>query len=297
MGVPMGILGVGAPGTAKTLLFKVLARVAGIPFITMKNTRHYLVGQSERNQNFSFELIEANQPTIVFVDEIDQDIQSRSTMGDNTGVTQHMMKRQFEFMSDDRLHGKVLWTAISNMPNLLDTAMLRRFAKRIPFFPPNFEGRTKILPALLRKMEIKARLRKVPFAWNINESFFQEFGWMTHRHLSRNGKIEPCDPKTHPVGTESPNELPFTGSQIEAILGEACELASNESKTLTEDHLRRALRAYAPPRDFLDYDKMSDLAILYSTSDQFIPEGKWRKRAQELRSGAPAPPPGTTFLT
>jgi len=285
LAVPMGILLLGAPGTGKTAFAEAIAHEAGLPFVKLKNIREMWVGKSERNLDFALELIAAQAPVVVFVDEIDQEYQSRSTMIDNTGVNNRMQARLFQFMSDTNLRGRVLWLAASNMPNLLDPALLRegRFDERIPFFPPSSEERGEILPAILEKMKIQAALQKFPFNWSIDGSFFQEFGWFSHRHYDSSRGLIECDPDVHERGTEESDEVGLTGAQIETIVRKAYTLASNEGAVLGAEHLRRAFQDFIPGQDFLRYGTMTELALSYCNSERFIPEGKWKKLAKQLR--------------
>src|SRR3989344_4849740 len=195
LAVPMGIMLLGAPGTGKTVFAEALAYEAGIQMLVMKNTRNMWVGSSERNLDFSLKLITAHEPALVFVDEIDQQYQARSSVGDNTGVNQRMQAALFEFMSDTTYRGRVLWIAASNRPDLLDTAMKRegRFDEKIPFFPPNAEERAAIVPALLTKLAIQAREADLRFESCVDPKFFDEFGWSLHRHIKAGKGVGLCD--------------------------------------------------------------------------------------------------------
>ena len=287
MTVPMGILLLGAPGTGKTVFAQAIAYEAGIPFVLMKNTREMWVGQSERNLDFSLELISAMAPVIVFADEIDQDFQNRSTMFDNTGVNNRIQAQLFRFMSDTDLRGKVLWVAATNRPDLLDDALLRegRFDDHIPFFPPSWTERVEILEAILYKMKVQANAIHEQFKWNLNKETVKRFGWKTHWHFE-NDRLKKCDPDTHLMGTEDEDEIPFTGAQIESLIRKANAKASQSSEILEEKHLQWALEDTPPPINILSYREMTNMAMLFCNSLRFIPEGKWRERAARLRTMA-----------
>jgi SpoVK/Ycf46/Vps4 family AAA+-type ATPase len=285
LAVPMGAMLLGAPGTGKTVFAQAVAHEAEIPFVTLKNIREMWVGQSERNLDFALELIRAQAPVVVFVDEIDQQFQMRGGPVTDGGVDNRMQGRLFEFMSDTDLRGKTLWIAASNRPDLIDPAMLRegRFDEKIPFFLPNAKERGEILEAILQKMKAQTAAHKQELSWNIPPEYFEEFGWHSHRHMKRGEGIVPCDPDTHSRNREDDTELPFTGAQIEVIVQKAYTLASANDEVLGKDHLEKTLNDYIPGHDIGQYTHMTEMAIQQCNSDRFIPEGYWRKRARQLR--------------
>ncbi len=290
LATPMGIMLLGAPGTGKTVFAQAVAREADIPFVKMKTIRSMWMGQSERNLDFALELIRAQAPVVVFVDEIDQQYQQRSD-GPNgdSGVSNRIQGRLFEFMSDTDMRGEVLWIAASNRPDLLDAAMLRegRFDEKIPFFPPNAEERGEILEAILMKMKAQAGARKKEFHWDIPQEYFAEFGWKSHLHAKHGNGIVGCTAETHPYGEEADDELQFTGSEIEDIVRKATTLASSRNETLRPTHLNKVLEEHIPIHNIALYGLMTELAIRQCNSERFIPEGYWRTRARQLRSERP----------
>lgn len=286
LAVPMGILLLGCPGVGKTVFAEAIAYEAGLPFVKLKNIREMWVGQSERNLDFALELIAAMAPVVVFVDEIDQEYQSRSGgPGDNTGVNNRLQRRLFEFMSDTTLRGKVVWLAASNRPDLLDPAMLRegRYDERIPFFPPNAEERAKIFIAILRKMKVHAESLNTVFKRDPElERFAQEFAHLARRVL-QDGRIVPCDPEFYPPGkAEDDKVLPFTGAQIEAVLRKAYVIAQIDGAGLSRAHVEGALNDFIPSQNFAQYLAMTEAAIMHCNSERFIPQS-WKKRAANLR--------------
>ena len=296
--VPTGILLLGAPGTGKTVFVEALAYEAGIPVIVMKNTRNMFVGQSERNMEFSIEIIRATAPNIVFLDEIDQQLVKRGSYSGDSGVTQRIQARLFEVMSDTNLRGRVLWISASNRPDLIDGAMLRegRFDAKIPFFPLGSTQRVDILKALFRKNQILSKKLNTGFSMAKDledEDFLGKFARMTHCHVDNisssdgrnNKRVRKCNyQEDHDIDLdEKEDELFFTGAQLEYLVSEAFRLASGEGVSLGQRHMLAAFSDYIPPASMIDYDSMSELAISFSNSHRFIPKsGRWAKLARGL---------------
>lgn len=288
-GVPMGVLLLGPPGVGKTVFAEALAHEAGIPMLIMKNIRQMYVGQSERNLDFVLEVIRGYAPVIIFVDEIDQQFQSRSnTFNGDSGVSSRMQGRIFEFMSDTNLRGKVLWIAASNRPDLLDPAMMRegRFDDKIPFFPPVPEDRAKILEAILNKKFSQAKAGNSEFKWNLSKDDIEKFGWHAHCHHDRDDGMVPCDSRDHKFGMESKNEITYTGAEIESIVSRAYMLAMRKCAPLDIESLMESLHDFIPNRNTDLFDAMIDLAITYCNSERFLPD-KWKDRARKLRRKPP----------
>lgn len=292
LAVPMGVLLLGAPGTGKTVFAEAIAHETGIPFVKLKNIREKWVGQSERNLDLALELIRVLSPVVVFVDEIDQQYQSRNTGSNDSGVSDHIRGELFQFMSDTNLRGKVLWIAASNRPDLLDPAMLRegRFDEKIPFFPPEPKERGEILLAIFKKMEAQAKAQHTEFQHEVSSDFYAKFGRMTHWHTSKGEGLRRCDTDTDfhkPDEEEATGILSLTGAQIEKIVNDAYKLAAIEETIMGDTHILAAFLNYLPPPDFIQSLKMTDQALMHCTSLRFIPEGKWREKAMILRQQAP----------
>jgi SpoVK/Ycf46/Vps4 family AAA+-type ATPase len=78
--VPSGVLLYGPPGTGKTMLARAIARQSGATFIHISpsNINSKWFGQAERNVAALFSLAAKLSPTIVFIDEVDSFLSSRS---------------------------------------------------------------------------------------------------------------------------------------------------------------------------------------------------------------------------
>jgi len=153
---PMGVLMTGPAGTGKSAVAEAVAKESGINCVILNLARilGQYVGASERNLEKALRAIESLQPTLVFIDEIDQSVQ-RGSAGDS-GVSNRIFKRLLEFMSDTGHRGRVIFLAATNRPDMLDAALRRpgRFDKKIPFLVPDETEREAIFEVMLRKYDL-----------------------------------------------------------------------------------------------------------------------------------------------
>lgn len=155
--VPRGMTLMGPPGVGKTALAEAMANEAGFNFIKIVNPREKWVGQSERNFWKVLQTVRALTPVVVVEDEADQSEAMRDQTTADSGVGSRLRQMRFEFTSDPRLQGKVLWLRITNRPDLLDPADLRsgRSSERIPFFLPEPVEISSIFEKVAGKLNLK----------------------------------------------------------------------------------------------------------------------------------------------
>jgi len=161
---PRNILLYGPPGTGKTLLVKAVAHESScVLFVctasAMTSKWH---GEGEKLLRTLFQVARAAAPSIVFVDEVDSLLSSRKSDGE------HEASRRFktEFMTnmdgivknggggggEDESNGKhLLVIAATNCPWDIDSAVLRRFPRRIYVPLPDSSTRKALLQNLLVK--------------------------------------------------------------------------------------------------------------------------------------------------
>ena len=153
-----GLLLFGPPGTGKTMLAKALARESGANFLSIATSTIFnkYVGESEQNTRAIFTLAARLSPCVIFIDEIDSILSSRSSGGSSEEYTR---KVKNEFMScwdglltDENL--RVVVIGCTNRPFDLDDAVLRRFSRKLLVDLPDAEQREKILKVILRKEKL-----------------------------------------------------------------------------------------------------------------------------------------------
>ena len=134
--------------THNTQLAKAVAKESNMNCVAlnMNNIFDKYVGNSEKNLDRALECAMAMEPTIIFIDEIDEALPKRHT-GEFSSVNNHINKTMLTFLSDTTHRGKVIVLAATNYPEQVDPAMKRagRFDKRIPIFAPTGYDRVRII--------------------------------------------------------------------------------------------------------------------------------------------------------
>ncbi|CAG9832867.1 unnamed protein product [Diabrotica balteata] len=148
---PKGVLLHGPPGCGKTLIAKATAREAGTRFINLDlsilTDKWY--GESQKLAAAVFTLAVKIQPCIIFIDEIDSFLRSR-TSSDHEATA--MMKAQFMSLWDGLitdLNCTVIVMGATNRPQDLDKAILRRMPATFHVPMPNAAQRRQIMRLIL----------------------------------------------------------------------------------------------------------------------------------------------------
>lgn len=159
-----GILLYGPPGCAKTTLVRAMATSSKAGFITADTASIYspLLGESERKMRELFKLARANQPCILFLDEIDGIVARRSfgAQDHGNGVEGRLLSTLLNEMDGINSQGEVVLVAATNRPDMLDAALTRpgRFDHQFYIPPPDAKGIEAILGIFTRSMPLDPNL-------------------------------------------------------------------------------------------------------------------------------------------
>ncbi|KAG6609590.1 spastin and Fidgetin-like protein [Phytophthora cinnamomi] len=148
---PRGVLLFGPPGTGKTLLAKAVATEAKATFfnISASSLTSKWVGEGEKLVRALFEMARELQPSVVFMDEIDALLSTRSA---SENEASRRIKNQFFTELDGAASSqedRILVMGATNLPHELDEAIVRRLEKRIYVPLPDAPSREGLIRHLL----------------------------------------------------------------------------------------------------------------------------------------------------
>jgi len=160
---PKGVLLYGPPGTGKTLIAKAVAHNTESNFISIKGPEllSKWVGESEKGVREVFRKARQAAPCIIFLDEIDALVPSRSSSSSDSHVTERVVSQLLtEIDGLEELHN-VLVIGATNRVDLIDNALLRpgRFDRILEVPLPDSKGRENIF---------KIHTKKKPLVKDIN---------------------------------------------------------------------------------------------------------------------------------
>lgn len=145
-----GLLLYGPPGTGKTLLAKAVARESGATVLEVSGSEVYdmYVGEGEKNVKAIFTLAKKLSPCVVFIDEADAILCSRTGASNRTSHREliNQFLREWDGMNDI----SALIMVATNRPFDLDDAVLRRLPRRLLVDLPTERDRLSILKIHLK---------------------------------------------------------------------------------------------------------------------------------------------------
>lgn len=153
---PTRMLFDGPPGTGKTLAAHWIAHRLGLPIAISRIDG--IVGKYLGDMPRAFrQIVDAvsQQPSVLFLDEMDAILVSRSQSSDGAGASQERISGMLSFLQMlDGLDPCQIVIGATNCPESIDDAMLSRFGDRMTFEEPTVHARMRMVIGWLANVEV-----------------------------------------------------------------------------------------------------------------------------------------------
>ena len=152
-----GLLLYGAPGCGKSYFARAIAGECDAAFynVTIEDILDMYVGESEKNIKSLFDIVRANRPAVVFIDEIDALGRKRELLKHSSLTTTiNAFLAQMDGVESD--NENILIIGATNAPWDVDSAFKRtgRFDRSFFIPPPDFDAREEIFELYLQDLPI-----------------------------------------------------------------------------------------------------------------------------------------------
>ncbi|KAH7828362.1 Vacuolar protein sorting 4E (Vps4E) [Monocercomonoides exilis] len=263
-----GILLYGPPGTGKSFLAKAVATEVDATFFSISSSDliSKWIGESERLVRSLFEMARENKPSIVFIDEIDSIAGKRGEYDSNAhrGVkTELLVQMQGVGTQNDG----ILFLGATNRPWDLDSAVIRRFEKRILITLPDANARKEMFRIHLGKTPNTLTDEDFRILGEKSEGFsgsdvsivVRDALMQPIRQLQKTTHFKKC-PITEDDGTTTEKWVGVSASEPGAVAMNLMSIPPNELHTppVTMEHMLSSLKHTRPsvsPRDVAECDK------------------------------------------
>ncbi|MDP2432654.1 MAG: AAA family ATPase [Pseudomonadota bacterium] len=163
--VPRGILLYGPPGTGKTEIARTIANESKLQFLAASTAdiKGAYIGHSGKNVKELFERARANSPAIVFIDEIESIVPSRSGDLHTTDTfTRDMVTQMLQELDGIKSSSAdVFLIAATNHREMIDAAILSRLSDQIEIPLPDIEARAKMFELKIGETRVGFDLKEV----------------------------------------------------------------------------------------------------------------------------------------
>ena len=162
--IPKGVLLEGPPGTGKTLLARAVAGESGVSFVQASGSEfiQMFVGVGASRVRDLFELAKANQPCVIFIDEIDAVGRKRGEQfgGGGNDEREQTLNQILTSMDGFDKSNAIIVLAATNRVDILDSALTRsgRFDRKVKVDLPDVIGRKQILNIHLRNKLVEPNI-------------------------------------------------------------------------------------------------------------------------------------------
>lgn len=268
-----GILLYGVPGTGKSYLAQAVATECDATFFSISSADlvSKYQGESERLVRALFEMARKECAkggrAVVFIDEVDSLCTSRG--GNDESESSKRIKTEFlvQMQGVGNDNNGVLLLGATNYPEAIDSAIRRRFEKRIEIVLPNAEAREQIL-----KLTIGSTLNTLKdedYKWLAEntdglsgsdlailcrEALMEPIRELQNaKYFTRTsaGKYVACDEGTD--GAERKSLMDLTGDDLEV-------------PAVTMEHMKRARAAVKPSVGQNDIDRINEFTRKYGSA-------------------------------
>ncbi|KAI8821122.1 uncharacterized protein EV422DRAFT_567451 [Fimicolochytrium jonesii] len=163
-----GVMFYGPPGNGKTLMARAIASSCSsfqvpVSFFECQaaDVHSKWFGESEKHLKKLFDQAKANEPAIIFFDEVDGMVPARSS-GENATPHNSVVTSLLTLMDGLEDRGRVIVIGATNRLDTLDPALLRpgRFDRRLQFKRPNRGARQKIIDIRTQHFQLEQGLKE-----------------------------------------------------------------------------------------------------------------------------------------